>query len=62
MSPKKWYKGLRRERDVYTLKREMLLRLTFDTPLYSYCSLFVFTGLCLIKPGGKMGGTFTKRY
>ena len=55
MSPKKWYKGLRRERDVYTLKREMLLRLTFDTPLYSYCSLFVFTGLCLIKPGGKMG-------
>ena len=61
MNPKNWYKGLRRERYVYTLKREMLLRSTFDTPLYSSCSLFVIAGLCLIKPGGKMGLTFTKR-
>ena len=54
MNPKNWYKGLRRERHVYTLKREMLLRLKFDTPLYSSCSLFVFAGLYLIKPGGKI--------
>ena len=61
MNPKNWYKGLRRERHIYTLKREILLRLTFDTPLYSSCMLFIFAGLCLIKPGVKMGLTFTKR-
>ena len=55
MNLKNWYKGLRRERHVYTLKREMLLPLTFDTPLYSSCSLFVFTGQCLVKPDCKMG-------
>ena len=54
MNPKNWYKGLRRERHAHTLKRE-ILRLTFDTPLYSSCSLIGFTGLCLIKPGGQMG-------
>ena len=54
MNLKNWYKGLRRERQAYTLKRE-ILRLTFDTPLYSSCSRFGFTGLCLIKPDGKMG-------
>ena len=41
------------------LKREMLLRLIFDTPLYSSCALFVFTDMCLIKFGSKMGWTFT---
>ena len=54
MNLKNWYKSLRRERHAYTLKTE-ILRLTFDTPLYSSCSLFGFAGLFLINPGGKMG-------
>ena len=54
MNPKNWYKGLRRERHAHTLKTE-ILRLTFDIPLYSSCSLFGFTDLSLIKPGGQMG-------
>ena len=61
LKPDDWYKGLRREIHVYTFKREMLLRLTFDAPLCSSCSLFVFTGLCLIKSDVKMGETFAKR-
>ena len=55
MNPKNWYKGLRRKIHIYTLKRKMLSRLTFDTRMYSSCSLFVFAGLYLIKSGGKMG-------
>ena len=42
---KKWYKRKNRK-NVYTLKSEILLRLIFDTPLYSSCSLFVSYKAC----------------
>ena len=42
MNPKKWYKGLKRERRFCTLKREMLLPLAFDTPIVQFLFAICF--------------------